>query len=121
MDPSTITFDEWRKWMKKILRESPDSGKIWDLMCAQRGPDSPSERPDMSPYDHSVAYDGRRARKRATVEVIRANSFGGMVGGCARSRAGDSVILPSRNTWDHFDRHVATAAGWLGLKVITND
>lgn len=114
---SKASFDELRTFMGQVIRYNPSSGKLWDLITCLRGPDSPSERPDMSAEESSKAYAGRRERKFNTVEVIRQNAFFGVVGGAARHRAGDTVLLPPSSQRDHFDRHVARAASVLGLKV----
>ena len=112
------TLDEMREVVAEFLQSSPDAGKFWDLITCLRGPDSPSERGDMTREEHERAYAGRRERKRQTVEVIRYRAFGGVVGGSARHRDGCAVHLPERKSWDHFDRHVERAAKVLGLKVI---
>lgn len=112
------TFKEIQAVIGDFLATSPESGKLWDLMTCLRGPDSPSEKPNMTSSESSAAYRGRRQRKANTVEVIRYHAFGGVVGGAARSRSDrDWVELPPRNEWDHFDRHVERAAGILGLEV----
>ncbi len=111
-----MTFEEKRLKIGEWL-QGPDGGWLWDLMCAQRGPDTPSERPNMDQEERSRTYAARRKRKYATVEVIRAASWGGVVGGSARSHKGDTVYLPPPNEWDHFDNHVKRAADILGLKV----
>lgn len=117
-----LSLDQWREFMAEFLRKNHiAAGKAWDLMSTVRGPDFPSERPDMSTDDHSMAYKGRRDRKRKTVEVIRNKMFNGVVGGCARSRQDDHVTLPPISEWDHFDRHVHTSALILGLKVKTEE
>ena len=115
-----MTLEEMRIQIGKWLRE-PDGGRLWDLMCAQRGPDAPSERPSMDSSEQAAAYSARRKRKFDTVEVIRANSWGGVVGGAARSHHGDTVTLPPRNEWDHFDVHVERAAAILGLKMVVGE
>lgn len=117
----SMTFDEWREFMAEFLRHNPNASKAWDLITCQRGPDSPSERPDMKPAESAKAYKGRRERKYNTVEVIRAASFGGVVGGAARSHKADKVIVPPSEQRDHFDRHVVRAAQVLGLKVEVAD
>jgi len=58
------TFDEMRKEIGEFLN-GPDGGRLWDVMCALRGPDVPSERPDMDSKESCVAYAGRRKRKRS--------------------------------------------------------
>lgn len=111
-----LTFDEKRKMIGKWLRES-DSGRLWDLLCALRGPDSPSERPDQSPDEASRLYRARRDRKFKTVEVIRQKAFFGIVGNGARHHDAEYVILPPTSEWDHFDGHVNRAASAIGLEV----
>mgnify|MGYP001616748451 FL=1 len=113
-----MTLDEKRATIGQWLRET-DGDRLWDIMCAQRGPDSPSETPSMSSAEHKAAYNGRRKRKYDTVEVIRAASFGGVVGGSARSHQGDTVTLPPESEWDHFDRHVERAARilWFTIEI----
>ena len=114
------TCDEMRTLIGKFLSTAPgyEASRLWDIITCQRGPDSPSERGDMSPTEASQAYAGRRARKRETVEVIRAQSFGGVVGGAARSRKDiNYVVVPPEKERDHFDRHVVKAAQALGLEV----
>ena len=71
----------------------------------------------MTDPERSAAYTARRKRKHDTVEVIRAASWFGPTGGSARSHKGDTVYLPPREDWDHFDGHVNKAANILGLKV----
>ena len=120
-NPRECSLDEFRQFMALFLGGNPNSGQGWDLICAQRGPDSPSERSDMAPGDSAKAYAGRRERKFRTVEVIRNASFFGVSGGCARSHKDTKVVLPPMKHWDHFDRHVQRAANILGLKVEIND
>lgn len=112
-----MTLDELRGLIGIILDSNPNSGKFWDIITCQRGPDSPSERGDLSEDKNEEAYRARRERKFKTVEVIRAASFGGVVGGAARSHKGSSVTLPPHAKWDHFDRHVHRAATVLGLDI----
>jgi hypothetical protein len=114
-----LTFSQWRHFMAAVLQHSPHAHTIWDVMACVRGPDTPSERPDMSPSEHNSAYGGRRHRKRQTVEVLRHVMFHGTCGGQARHREGTSVTLPPANERDHFDRHVALGASILGLTVKT--
>lgn len=94
-------------------------GGFWDLITALRGPDYPSERPNMSAGESAEAYAARRKRKYASTEVIRAKAFYGVIGGAARSHDGDHITLPPQDQWDHFDKHMARAAGVLGLEVRT--
>jgi hypothetical protein len=91
------------------------------ILAAQRGPDSPSERPDMGPVQHDQAYWGRRARKASSGEIVRSASFFGIGKVGARSRSGDSITLPPRSKWDHYDKHQAQAAQVLGIKVIESE
>lgn len=114
------TCDEMRKLIGTFLSTAPhnERQRLWDIITCQRGPDSPSERGDMADSEASAAYRLRRERKRDTVEVIRAQSFGGVVGGAARYRTDiNYVTLPPSSEWDHFDRHVSKAANALGLEV----
>ena len=114
---SELTLTEWREFMAEFLRKNPNSGNAWDLMACVRGPDYPSERPDMTPSESSRAYNGRRERKRKTIEIIRDRMFFGVVGGSARSHKADSVQLPPRIQWDHFDRHVERGARIVDLQM----
>lgn len=91
------------------------------ILAAQRGPDSPSERADMDSQDHDRAYWGRRARKASSGEVIRHASFYGIGKVGCRTRGGDSITLPPRKLWDHYDKHQACAAQILGIKVIESE
>lgn len=104
------------RWLK-----GPCGSNLAAILAAQRGPDSPSERPDMSGQDHQKAYWGRRARKRSSGEVIRAASFYGIGHVGARTRKGDTIILPPAGQWDHYDKHMAQAAGVLGIKVVQDE
>lgn len=90
------------------------------ILAAQRGPDSPSERGDMTSEQHDAAYWGRRARKRSSGEVIRSASFFGVGKVGARSRSGTSITLPPSDLWDHYDKHMAQAAQVLGIEVKTD-
>lgn len=114
------TCDEMRELIGNFLQtaDSSEAQRLWDIITCQRGPDSPSERPDMTEAESATAYRLRRERKRATVEVIRKQAFGGVVGGAARWRDDIKyVTLPPQNEWDHFDRHVEKAARAMGLEV----
>ena len=113
-----MTFDKIRQQIGDHLR-GPYGEQLWDLMCGLRGPDTPSERPDMSQTDRDRAYRGRRERKYKTVEVIRAAAFFGAGGGSARKHSDTQVLLPPVGEWDHFDKHVERAAKVLGLEVVT--
>lgn len=113
-----LTFAEKRAIIGKWLNGS-DGCKLWDLMCGLRGPDSPSERDDMTSAQSAAAYKGRRARKFKTVEVIRQKAFNGVIGGSARHHDDDHILLPPTVEWDHFDRHMQRAADVLGIKIVT--
>lgn len=110
------SFDEIRKQIGKWL-SGPHGSKLAAVLAAQRGPDSPSERGNMSSEDHDRAYWGRRARKFSSGEVIRQKSFFGIGQVGARSRSADYITLPPKNQWDHYDKHMAQAAGVLGIEV----
>ena len=120
IDVRDLTFDEMRRIISKWFQHGKGDHrrKFWDLITGLRGPDSPSERPDMNTKAASLAYSLRRQRKYDTVEVIRNKAFFGVVGGAARSHEADHVTLPPQSQWDHFDKHVSRAAGTLGLKVV---
>lgn len=114
------TCDEMRALVGEFLSTAPgnERQRFWDIITCQRGPDSPSERGEMADSEASAAYQLRRKRKRDTVEVIRAMSFGGVVGGAARYRTDiQYVTLPPSSQWDHFDRHVYKAAMALGIEI----
>lgn len=101
--------------INKMLK-GPEGSGLWDILTGLRGPDSPSERPNMSSSESSAAYSARRKRKRETVEAIRGFTFPGIGG--ARYRTDEPVVyLPPSTEWDHFDKHVARAAQTIGLKV----
>lgn len=114
------TFEEMRATIGEWLK-LPEGHKLWEIMSAQRGPDAPSERPNMSAAEHRTAYAARRKRKYNTVEVIRSASFGGVVGGSARHHKDDHITLPPESQWDHFDNHCYRAANVLGLKVVIEE
>lgn len=115
-----LTFKEKREKIGEWLG-GPDGAALWDLMCALRGPDSPSERGNMGSAEAAAAYKGRRARKFKTVEVVRQKAFYGVIGGCARHHNDDHITLPPEAEWDHFDRHMQRAASILGLTVVIED
>jgi hypothetical protein len=97
------------------LKELAQDDGMWSIITCMRGPDSPSERPDMSEAEHAAAYRARRDRKFKTVEVIRGASVGHV--GSARVRYDTFITLPPKSLWDHFDRHCHEAAQALGLEV----
>ena len=110
------TLDDIRKQIGKWL-SGPHGSSLAAILAAQRGPDSPSERGDMSGEEHDRAYWGRRARKRSSGEIIRSASFFGLGQVGARSHKDTKIVLPPHRLWDHYDKHMAQAAGVLGLKV----
>lgn len=115
-----LTCDEMRALIGAFLKTGgSEAQRLWDIITCQRGPDSPSERDEMPREEFDQVYCARRVRKRETGEVIRAQSFFGVVGGSARSRKDiDYVILPAdKRTWDHYDRHVYKAAKALRLMI----
>lgn len=112
-----LSFTEWRRFMSEFMSSNHNASKAWDVMGCIRGPDYPSERPDMTSYESSAAYKARRKRKYNTVEVIRDVMFFGVVGGGARHHNDVKVIIAHPNKQDHFDRHVDAAARTLGLQV----
>lgn len=99
----------------KLLR-GENGGALWDVLTAMRGPDSPSERPNMPPDQAARAYKGRRDRKYKTGEILRAVALPGATPG-ARTHLDTKVTLPPQDTWDHYDKHVARAAKALGLGI----
>ncbi len=117
VDVSKLTLEDWRRFMAAFMSQNRNSGIAWDIMGCVRGPDSPSERPDMDSDESARAYKGRRTRKYETVEVIREAMFFGVVGGAARSHKGKKVVLPAHSKRDHFDRHVERAANALEIPV----
>lgn len=116
-----LSFNQWRQFMQEFMSRNPNSASAWDLMGCVRGPDSPSERPDMQPDESSRAYKGRRDRKYKTVEIIREAMFFGSIGGCARFHKDTKVTLPRHSAYDHFDKHVERAAHAIGLNVVNED
>ena len=115
---TSATFDELRAALATALRQNHNSGKLWDLITASRGPDWPSEPVnDYGGQKFGPLYDARRKRKYDSTEVIRQLAFFGVVGGSARSHSGTSVTVQHPSKQDHFDRHVVRAAHVLGLTV----
>ena len=112
-----LSFTEWRRFMSEFMSSNHNASKAWDVMGCVRGPDSPSERPDMTPDESSKAYSGRRDRKFKTVEIIREAMFFGSIGGCARHHRDSKVTVRPHGKQDHFDRHVERAAHALDLTV----
>ncbi len=118
-------IDKWnleqiRKQIGRWL-SGPNGANLAAILAAQRGPDAPSERGDMSGPEHDANYWGRRARKRSSGEVIRSASFFGLGKVGARCRTADHITLPPRQKWDHYDKHQASAAAVLGIKVIESE
>ncbi|MGE3341550.1 MAG: hypothetical protein AB7J46_06675 [Candidatus Altimarinota bacterium] len=112
-----LSLTDWRRFMSEFMMKNPNANQAWDLMSCVRGPDTPSERPDMSREEHEQAYAARRKRKFNTVEIIREAMFFGSIGGCARFHRDTKVTLPPESQHDHFDRHVRRAANILGLEI----
>ena len=117
----SLSFTEWRRFMSEFMLKNPNAQSAWDVMGCVRGPDSPSERPDMSPTESNAAYSRRRKRKYDTVEIIREAMFFGSIGGCARYHRDTKITLPPKSQHDHFDRHAKTAAKALGLDVVYDE
>lgn len=106
-------LDQIGKWIK----EDPS---LWDVLTGMRGPDAGlgephSERPCDPPGEYGRLYTARVDRKMVTVAVLRQAAFGRISG--AKTREADYVTLPPKLAWDHFDKHVARAAGPLGIRV----
>ena len=116
---SEMKFKEWRRFMQEFLSTNESAHKAWDLMSCIRGPDTPSERPDMDPTERDTTYRGRRERKFKTTEAIRHDMFYGTVGGSARHHQASFVTLPPSSVHDHFDRHIVRGATILGLEIKT--
>src|SRR5688572_29161842 len=54
------TCNGMRQAIAEFLKDGgSEAHKFWDIITALRGPDSPSERPDMTPKEASEAYAGR--------------------------------------------------------------
>lgn len=119
MESIPATCDEMRGLIGEFLkRGDSEAQRLWDIITCQRGPDAPSEVGGGADQSNSEAYNLRRERKRDTVEVIRAQSWNGVVGGCARYRTDIKYVTvepPSQQ--DHFARHVVKAASALGLEI----
>lgn len=114
------TLDDIRKQIGKWL-SGPHGAALAAILAAQRGPDSPSERGDMDRAEYDRRYLGRRARKRSSGEVIRAASFFGIGHVGCRVRKDTKIVLPPRNVWDHYDKHQAEAAHYLGIEVVIDE
>jgi hypothetical protein len=110
---------EMLKTIHHFIQTQEGGDELWDILTALRGPDSPSERPDMNGDEARQAYLGRRERKYRTVEVIRGVAMGQCSG--ARWHRDTKVVLPPAVKWDHFDKHVARAAAALGLTIETRE
>lgn len=111
-----LTFDQQRVALG-IFIKSDRGQKLWDLITALRGPDSPSETPSMSGKEAKIAYAERRKRKYNSTEVIRWAAFFGVVGGAARYHEGDKIVVEDLDNLDHFSKHMVRAANAIGLKV----
>ncbi|TFH63977.1 MAG: hypothetical protein E4G90_09035 [Gemmatimonadales bacterium] len=102
----------------ELLTTGPESSKLWDIVTAMRGPDSPSERPSDAPTTHRRKWAERVERKMQTVAVIRGEVFGATSApGSARMTRRSYVRLPKEGEWDHYDKHVARAARALELEL----
>ncbi len=109
-------FDQQVAAIRYWLTKGRDSGRLWDLLTALRGPDNPSETGNMSPEAARIAYKGRRDLKFKTVEIIR--SVSGLCGGGARRHSDKAITLPKdQGSWTHFHKHAANAARALGLGI----
>jgi hypothetical protein len=115
-----FNLDQIRRQIGRWL-SGKHGASLATILAAQRGPDSPSERPDMGQAEHDQAYWGRRARKASSGEVVRSASFFGLGKVGARARGGDTITLPPRKRWDHYDKHQAEAAAVIGLKVVESE
>ena len=115
-------LDQLRAMIGCMLSKNLNSGRLWDIITAQRGPDTPSETINCpgAPGQPEI-YKQRRDRKYLTTEVIRSASWFGVVGGAARSHSGTTVTVRPLKEQDHFDRHVIKAANALGLEVKTQE
>ena len=116
-----LSLTQWRQFMAEFMQKNPNASAAWNIMGCIRGPDFPSERPDMNSREREKAYSGRRKRKYETVEVLREAMFFGVVGGCARHHKEDHVLVMQDSNADHFDRHVVLAARALGIEVKHKD
>ena len=117
---------ELRKKLDKLvdLLTDPEHGAmITDITVCLRGPDSgkgmPSEQRDQTGADADRFYRARVARKMITGAVIRGAVYNGRQVGGQRTRQASFVELPPEREWDHYDKHVARAARWLGLEIRT--
>ena len=114
------TCEEMRELNRRFFNEasSPETSLYWDIITALRGPDSPSERHEMTMKQQGLAYTARRKRKAQGVEVIRHHAFHGAMSGSARSRTDRCyVVIPPLAEQDHHDVHLQKAARALGLVV----
>lgn len=116
-----ISVEQLRFLIGAFLETNNDRKPLWDIMCALRGPDFPSEMDGMTSTEKEEAYNIRRFRKYHAGEVIRGAAFYGMQGGEARKRIADAITLYSPKGSDHYDRHMRDAARHLGLTVNVGD
>lgn len=119
-DIDNLSLEEIRRQIGRWL-SGQHGQSLAAILAAQRGPDSPSERDEMDGAAFKKAYWGRRARKRSSGEVIRSVSFYGIGKVGARSRKAEEIVLPPHAKWDHYDKHMAQAAGVLGIKVVLKE
>lgn len=104
----------------KMIGEAARQDKaLWDVLVCMRGPDSPSERPSDPWEERERLHEARRARKMKTGAVIRHHAVGEMHAAMTSDKS--YVVLPPAEKWDHYDKHIAQAAGALGLKVKIED
>lgn len=131
IDPKALTFDTLRALTDEFLKSNPKEGKrYWDCMAALRGPDV--GLPDADGKVVAALANGqtpgpehaRVQRKHTTSAIIRAHMFPGAAG-CSAAQMNMEpdahIVLPAKDLWDHFDKHIFKAAVVLGLPVQIGD
>lgn len=131
IDPKALTFESMRQLTDEFLKSNPKEGKkYWDCMVALRGPDT--GLPNAEGLASVALANGntpgpehdRITRKATTSAIIRAHMFPGAAGCSSAAMNSDPdaiLILPEKDKWDHFDKHMFKAAIVLGIPVQTGD
>lgn len=117
LDPSSLSYHDILVLIGDFLASNPHEGKkLWDLLAVVRGPDCGlGLGPDYEDGRDEKATKGRNDRKALTGAIIRAYMFPKGVGGASAkfNHHEDTIFLPPKKDWDHYDKHV-----WKAINVL---